>query len=488
MLALAPARLARALAVVGSLATLGVAISFVARFDSGRSGLQFVTDRVWISALGIHYKLGLDGLNVLLILIATIVFAAAIVYAAGQDWDRPRIFYFNFALAESAVLGALCAQDLALFVVFFDLMLIPFYFLSGIWGGEDRIRATTKLVIYTLIGSFLMLVGAVATGVLAASDHHTPITFAISQLQALPLSHGEQMWIFGWLRGRVPGQDAAGPVARLAPRRVQGDADPGGRGVLRNPLEGRRLRLPADRAATVPVRVAVQFQTLMLIIALVSILWATVIAMTTPDARLVVAYSSVAQLGFIMLGIFTLTPQGAQGALIQMANHALVTVPLFFIVAAAAMRAGGSEKLADMGGIAFRAPVLATLALIVTLANLAMPGSSNFVGEFNILLGTFDSKLPLALIASLGVLGAAAYALRLYIRAMHNRVGAKVTSFEIRRWEAVAIVPMVLLILVFAFYPQFALRRSEPTVTRHGGARSRRTRSSSPRRQYRPTR
>src|ERR1700742_4927403 len=117
-----------------------------------------------------------------------------------------------------------------------------------------------------------------------------------------------------------------------------------------------------------------------------------------------------------------------------------------------------------MGGIAFRAPVLATLALIVTLANLAMPGSSNFIGEFNILLGLFNSKLPIAIIASVGVVGAAAYALRLYIRAMHNRVGEKVTSFEIRRWEAVAIVPMVLLILVFAFYPQFALKRSQTGV------------------------
>ena len=148
------------------------------------SGSSSSPTSVWISALGIHYKLGLDGLNVLLILITTIVFAAAILYAAGQEWDRPRIFYLQFALAESAVLGAFCAQDLALFVVFFDLMLIPFYFLSGIWGGEDRIRATTKLVIYTLVGSFLMLVAAVATGVLASSEHHTPITFVLSQLQA----------------------------------------------------------------------------------------------------------------------------------------------------------------------------------------------------------------------------------------------------------------------------------------------------------------
>ena len=195
--ALAPERLARVLAVIGSLATLGIAISFIARFHTGRASLQFVTDHVWISSLGIHYKLGLDGLNLLLVLVATIVFAAAIVYAAGHEWDRPRIFYFNFALAESAVLGALCSQDLALFVVFFDLMLIPFYFLSGVWGGEDRIRATTKLVIYTLVGSFLMLVAAIATGVLASSEHHTPLTFVLSQLQALPLSHTSQLWIFG---------------------------------------------------------------------------------------------------------------------------------------------------------------------------------------------------------------------------------------------------------------------------------------------------
>ena len=252
---LVPPRLARVAAVIGSLATLGVAISFVARYHSGHVGLQFVTDRVWISSLGIHYKLGLDGLNVLLILIATIVFAAAILYAAGQEWDRPRVFYLQFALAESAVLGAFCAQDLALFVVFFDLMLIPFYFLSGIWGGEDRIRATTKLVIYTLVGSFLMLVAAVATGVLASSEHHTPITFVLSQLQApAALAHLAAVDLRR-LRGRVPGQDAAGPVPRLAARRVQGDADPGGRGVLRNPVEGRRLRFPADRAAAVPLRV-----------------------------------------------------------------------------------------------------------------------------------------------------------------------------------------------------------------------------------------
>jgi NADH-quinone oxidoreductase subunit M len=206
------------------------------------------------------------------------------------------------------------------------------------------------------------------------------------------------------------------------------------------------------------------YQLLMLIIALVSILWATAMAFTTSDARLVIAYSSVAQMGFILLGIFSLEPQGGQGALLQMLNHGVVTAASFFVVAAVAARAGGSENLSDMGGVAFKAPVLATLFLIVTLANLAMPGSSNFIGEFMILLGTFDSHMAIALIASIAVVGAAFYALRLFIQSMHNRVGGRVRSFEVTRAEAVAIVPLVLIILALAFYPQFGLGKSENTI------------------------
>ena len=461
--ALLPAKLAGRAAVVWSLITLGLAISFVARFKTGHSGLQFVTDKVWISALGIHYKLGLDGLNVALVLTATIIFAAALLWAATHEWDRPRVFFFFFGLAESAVLGAFCAQDLALFVAFFDLMLIPFYFLSGMWGGPDRVRATTRLVIYTLVGSFFMLVAAIATGVLASSEHGTPLTFVISSLRGLPLSHTTQTWVFlcfavaflvkmplipfhGWL----PDGYKAMPIPAIAVFSA----------ILSKVAAYGFLRivLPLFPYASA------HFQTLMLIVALVSILWATLVAMTTPDARLVVAYSSVAQLGFIMLGVFSLRPQGDQGALLQMVNHALVTAPLFFIVAALAARAGGSEKLADMGGIAFRAPVLATLFLITTFVWLAMPGSSNFVGEFMILLGVFNAKMPIALLASTGVVGAAAYALRAFIKSMHNRTGPRVESFDIPLRHALPVAALLGVIVVLAFYPQFGLKRSEPTM------------------------
>jgi NADH-quinone oxidoreductase subunit M len=462
---LLPRRLTGVGAAAGSLLTLAAAIYFVARFKTGHGGLQFVTDQVWISALGIHYKLGLDGLNVALVLLTAVLFTASLIWAAFREWDRPRLFYFHFGLAQSAVLGAFCAQDLALFVAFFDLMLIPFYFLIGMWGtGPDRVRATTKLVVYTLVGSFFMLAAAIATGALASSQHGTSITFVLSALRGLPLSHTSQDWIFlcfavaflvkmplvpfhGWLADgykAMPIPAVAVFSAILSKVAAYGFL---------------RIVLPLFPYASA------HFQMLMLLIALVSILWATAIAFTTPDARLVVAYSSVAQLGFITLGIFSLRSQGGQGAILQMVNHGLVTAPAFFIVAALALRAGGSEDLRDMGGLAFRAPVLAGLFLIVALATLAMPGSSNFIGEFMILLGVFRAKLTIALIASVGVVGAAVYALRLYISSMHNRPGPRVASREIALGEIVAVAPLVLVILVLAFYPQFVLTRTQSSVS-----------------------
>jgi NADH-quinone oxidoreductase subunit M len=461
--ALLPARLVGRTSAAGSLITLAIAISFVARFKLGQSGLQFVTDKVWISALGIHYKVGLDGLNVALVLLTTMIFSASLVWAALRDWERPGLYFFWFGLAESAVLGAFCAQDLALFVAFFDLMLVPFVFLIISWGSGNRTGAAIKLLIYTLIGSFFMLVGAIATGVVASSRHGTGLTFVLSSLQHLPLSHSSQDWIFlcfaiaflvkmplvpfhGWL--------AEGYKSMPIPAVAVFSA------VLSKVAAYGFLRvvLPLFPYASV------HYQTLILVIALVSILWGTAVAFTTTDARLVVAYSSVAQLGFITLGIFSLRPEGGQGALLQMLNHGLVTAPLFFIVAALAARAGGSEDIRAMGDGAFRAPVLAGVFLIISLATLAMPGSSNFIGEFMILLGVFKAKLAIALIASIGIAGAAFYALRLFIGTMHNRLRPGFESREIGWREAVGIVPILGVILVLAFYPQFGLRRSEPSL------------------------
>jgi NADH-quinone oxidoreductase subunit M len=446
----------------GSLATLGIAASYMARFNMGQAGLQFVTDKVWIGALGIHYKLGVSGLNVALILLTALLFSASLFWSAMRDLERSRLYYLHFGLAESAVLGAFCAQDLMLFVAFFDLMLIPFYFLIGQWGGVDRVRATIKLVIYTMVGSFLMLAGAIATGVIASSGG-AGLNFTFTALSHAHLSHTSQDWLFlcfaaaflvkmplvpfhGWLRDGYKAMPI--PVVAVFSGIVSKVA---AYGFL-------RIVLPLFPYASR------HYQLAMLLIALVSILWATSLAFTTRDSRLVVAYSSVAQLAFITLGIFSLRPEGGQGALLQMINHGLVTAGGFFIVGALAARAAGSERLDDMGGIAFRAPVLAAMFVIIAFATLAMPGSSNFIGEFMILLGVFQTKMVIAIIAFLGVIGAAFYALRLFITSMHNRVGREVASREALPRETVAILPLTLAILALAFIPQFGLERSERSL------------------------
>ena len=456
-------------ALAGSIAAFGLALAYLVDYKSG-GGPQHVTDTMWIRALGIHYKLALTGLNVVLIGMTTLLFAAAVLASnirAFGPRQRPRMFYFQLLLAESAVLGALTSQDLILFVAFFDLMLIPFYFLIGLWGrdpeGSTRVRATIKLVIYTLVGSLLMLAAAIATGVLAAQASGGQVDFAYSSLAAAPLSHGSQDWIFLFF--------AAAFLVKMPAFPLHGWMPDGYRAM---PIEvlmvfsGVLSKIGAYGflAIVLPLfpYASVHFQTLMLLIALTSILYGSLQAFSQYDARLIAGYSSVAQLGFITLGIFALNSQGAQGALLQMVNHGLVVAPLLFIVGLLARRAGGSEDVREMGGIAFRAPVLAALFLIVALATLAMPGSSNFVGEFLILLGVFKAKLAIAIIAFAGVVMASVYALRLFIRAMHNRVGPAVVSREITLGGGLVLVPVIAVILFFSLYPQFALKRSERSV------------------------
>jgi len=457
-----PEQMASKVALLGTLLVAAYGVLYVVDFDSASGTLQYVTDDMWISELGIHYKLGLDGLNLFLVLLTGVLWFACTLWASMRDFERPRLFYMHLAIAETAVLGALLAQDLALFVVFFDLMLVPFFFLTGIWGGAKRVQATMKLVIYTLVGSLLMLTAAVATGVLAAKGS-PELSFAFSDLAQHPLATSSQYWIFLFFAAAFLVKMPAFPLHGWMPD-----------GYRNMPLPVLALfsAVLSKVAAYGFIRVCLplfpdatdHFQTLMLLISLASILYGSAMAFTTTEARLVLGYSSVAQLGFITLGIFALNAQGVQGSILQAFNHGLVVAPAFFVVALLAERAGGSEDIRDMGGIAMRAPVFATMFLIVTFATLAMPGSSNFAGEFLILLGVFQTTQAIAIIASSGVVLAAVYALRLFITTMHNRTGARVESRELGLRDGLVLVPLVLAILAIALYPQFALDRSEATV------------------------
>jgi NADH-quinone oxidoreductase subunit M len=454
-------RVAGVLALLGTGATLAYAILLLADFERG-GGLQHVTDVNWIPTLGIHYKLGIDGLNVVLIVLAAALWLAATAWVLRERRDRTPLFLFWLSMGLSGVLGALMAQDLALFVLFFDLMLVPFVFLTLGWGGPQRSAATLKFFIYTLVGSLLMLTGAIATGALA--DRGDGLTFVLSDLAQRPLGEGTQDWIFLFFAAAFLVKMPAFPLHGWMPdayRNIPLPALAVFSAVLSKVAAYGFLKiaLPLYPAA------ASRFQDLLLLIGLASVLYGSIMAFTTTQTRLVLGYSSIAQLGFIVLGIFALDDRGAQGALLQSINHGLVVAPAFFIVALLAARAGGSEDLRDMGGLAMRAPLLQVLFLVVAFANLAMPGTANFVGEFLILLGVFETSPVIAVLAFAGVALAAVYTLRLFIRSMHNRQGERAASSDVPVRDGLVLVPLVVAIVALALYPQLPLEKSERTVT-----------------------
>src|SRR5215211_7305171 len=456
-----PRRAVPVLAVLGTLATLALAIALVADFQSGSASLQHSVDESWIPDLGVRYQLGVDGISLFLVLLTALLWAGATAFSAFRTGERRRIYFFMLGLAETASLGAFLAQDLLLFVLFFDLMLVPFWFLIGAFGGENRVAAMTKLIVYTLVGSLLMLVAAIATAVLASGDVGH-LSFSLADLRANPLSTGSQYWIFcffaaaflikmpavlvhGWMPDAY--REAPLPVLALFSAVL---SKVGAYGFL-------RVVLPVFPQATI------HFQELILVIAVAGILYGSVMAFTVTNVRLIAGYSSIAQLGFITLGIFSLRPDGADGAVLQMGNHGLVVAGIFLIVALLWERSG-SEELTRLGGLATRAPVLATLFLIISLATLAMPGSANFIGEFYILIGVFQTKIVYAFVASIGVALAAYYAIRLFQGTMHHRATENADSREIGLRDALVIAPLAACIVALALYPGLILGRSDASV------------------------
>jgi NADH-quinone oxidoreductase subunit M len=463
---LAPKSMAALFGLAGSLVSLGFAVVLLFDFDQGKPGLQYVTDDNWIEALGIHFKLGIDGLNLWLIGLTALLFVATNVWTLVRPVDRPGLWVFHMGLAETAILGAFLAQDLALFVGFFDLMLVPFLFLMLGWGGPERRSAVLKMMIYTLVGSLIMLAAAVATATLTADDGNgRPISFVLSDLVGSgALNEGTQRVLFAGfalaflikmpaflVQGWMPDTYRQLPMPAVAVFSAV-LSKVAAYGFL-------KLAIPLFPAA------AKDFQLLIMILSVAGILYGSAMAFTQTNLRLILGYSSLAQLSFITLGIFSLTAQGAQGAILQSISHGLVVLPFFFIVFLASERAAGSEDIRELGGLAFRGPVLATLALIVAFATLAIPGSANFVGEFYVLLGTFNSKLALACIAFTGVALASVYALRAYIRTFHNRRGERMmVEHDLSRRDGLVLVPLVLAILAFGVYPQPALEASEQAI------------------------
>ncbi len=470
-----PRRFAPWTALLGAVVTFGLAIGVLAGFDAN-GGTQYITDVDWIPGLGVSYSLGITGVSLVLVLLTTVAWIPAIAFAAIRGVERPALYYFMLLAGETATLGAFLSTDLLLFVLFFDLMIVPFYFLFGIWGrdrgGESDPEgspgrgpvtvqsATLKMIVFTLIGSLLMLVGAIGAAIAAADGGQ--ISFAMNDIIGKGVPADQQGWIF-WcfaaaflvkmpifpLHGWMPDAYRAAPLPALAVFSAV-LSKVGAFGFLTWVLD----MLP---------HAAFQYQTTMIVIAIAAIIYGSSMAFTTTDMRLVLGFSSVAQLGFILAGIFALNESGANGAVLQMVNHGLVVVPAFLIVAMIAERTG-SEEVGPMGGLAKKAPVLAVIFLIVTMATLAIPASANFIGEFFVLNGLFQVDAVWAIVASIGVALAAFYALRLYQLAMHNPLPEGSNSREISLRDALVVVPLVAIVVVLAFCPQLILDHSAPAT------------------------
>ena len=383
---------ARIHALVAGGGTLVLTAILIGLFDRDVAGLQYVDTAGWAEEVGLSWDVGVDGLSLWLLALTAVIFLLVVVAVCWRPPERPRAFLAMVLLAETGLLGVFAAGQLVLFYVFWEAMLIPFYFLIGMWGGEGRGRATTRFVIYTMVGSLLMLVAILATA-FVAQDITGQFTFVIQDLVGVSFSQAESAWLFAgfalafaiklplWpFHGWLPGAYRAAPIlVTVLLAAVMSKA--GVYGFL-------RVGLPVfpDGADVLAIPIGV--------LAVIGIIYGSLVAWRAPTMRLLVAYSSLAHLGFIALGIVAFDLQASQGAVLQMVNHGIVVAAAFAIVGII-NRSAADDRIGGIGGLAASAPRLAGVFLIVAMASLAMPGSNSFVGEFFIL----DRRLPPAPLA-----------------------------------------------------------------------------------------
>jgi NADH-quinone oxidoreductase subunit M len=457
----------RTLRMVG-LVTAGLVFLLAAwiwwHFAPGVLALQFEEKAPWIPGAGIGYHLGVDGLSVNLVVLTAFLFPLALGAAARQVGARVKAFVATVLLLEAGMLGMFVAQDLILFYVFWEGMLIPMYFLIALWGGSQRRPAAIKFLLYTMAGSVLMLLAIVAIYVRSERVLVQP-TFDLPALLATPLgirgTTGTLLFLafaaaFAikmpvWpLHTWLPDAYAeAPPVVTVLLAALMAKA--GAYGLLRFCLP---LFPEAMRA----------FGPLFSALAVVGILYGGAIAWTQGDLRRLLAYGSMSHMGFILLGIFALNVPAVQGSLIQMINHGVSTGALFLLAGMLIERTGRAQT-EDYGGLAAITPALAAVTLMVVLSSLALPGTNGFVGEFLILLGTFQTRPAAAVLATFGVVAAAAYLLAFVGRVFHGPVRADLASVrDLRRGEYAVLVPLLVVILWVGLYPRPLLMRSEAAV------------------------
>ena len=450
------------LALLASIAAFVWSLRLFQAFDPGAGEMQFVERIPWMPAFGIGYIVGIDGISLFLVLLTTFLMPLAIV-ASWTVQDRIKEYLFFMLVLETGMLGAFVALDLFLFYVFWEVMLVPMYFLIGVWGGTRRIYAALKFVVYTMAGSLPMLVAIIY---LASRYAHVNqvMTFDLLQLYNLRLPVNEQIWLFlafglsfaikvplfpfhTWLPDAHVEAPTAGSVILAGVLLKMGTY-----GFLRFAMP----LFPDAALVLTPVIVA---------LAVIGIIYGAGVAMMQPDLKKLVAYSSVSHLGFVMLGLFALNIQGIQGGIYQMVSHGLSTGALFLLVGMLYDRRH-TRMIADFGGLWHQLPVFSVLFLIVTFASIGLPGLNGFIGEFLILLGAFSVKPGWTAAAASGVILGAIYMLwmfrRVFFGPMTHPENQKLS--DLNRRELLILAPVIALIIIMGIYPQPFLSRMKPSV------------------------
>jgi NADH-quinone oxidoreductase subunit M len=462
---LAPEHWAKHLALVATVAEFALSVPLWWTFAPD-GGFQFVQQTLWVPAWGISYAVGVDGISLFLVLLTTFLMPLSVLGSYNYITKKERGYYALLLTLTSGMIGVFVALDLFFFYVMWEVMLIPMYFIIGVWGGENRLYAAIKFFIYTMFGSLLMLVAILAlyltvgsrTGVYSFGYDHllanigTLGSVAWWYFAAFALAFAIKVPIFPfhtWLPDAHVEAPTAGSVILAGILLKMGTY-----GFL-------RFALPFfPGVALHPV-----VQTVMVTLALVGIIYGGLVAMVQPDFKKLIAYSSVAHLGFVMLGIWALTVQSVQGALLVMINHGLSTGALFFLVGMLYERRH-SRLIDAYGGIARVVPLLAAVLTIVSLSSIGLPGTNGFVGEFLVLVGSFQTYPVATAIATTGVIIAAAYLLWALQRIIYNPLdkheNEKLRDLTPR--ELAVLIPLLAGILWIGVYPQPILRRMEPAA------------------------
>ncbi len=451
-----------ALAVAGVECVLSLVA--LAGFDSAANGYQYTEFREWIAEVGIAYRLGVDGIALLLVVLTTFLTFVSLLASWREITEREKGFNAVMLLLEAGVIGVFCATDLFLFYIFWEAMLIPMYFIIGIWGSERRVYAALKFFIYTMSASLLMLVAILV--VYISHGRATGIyTFEMAALVSGGASFGARTLLaaafFGAFAVKVP----LFPLHTWLPD-AHVEAPTAG-SVL---LAGALLKMGAygilrylmplfvgSLSALAPLAIA---------LAVIGIIYGALVAFAQTDLKKLIAYSSVSHLGFVVLGLFACNEEAVSGAALQMINHGLSTGALFLIVGMIYQRAH-TKQISELGGIWADAPILSSFFLFFTFASIGLPGLNNFVGEFLVLVGTFQENTLAAVLAATGVVLAAIYMLSMFRRVVfRDRAPGQSYSFtDLSRREIVVLTLVALPTLALGVYPQPALRTVERSVT-----------------------